>query len=150
MVDAKPYLEAMLPGIDVQGKVDRQLYQASSLVSTLKAEGRLGERVILELGTNGAFTRQQLTTLLASLGPVQRIVLVNTRVDRPWETEVNQTLAQVAKTWPHTVLVNWYQASANHNPWFYPDGVHLDPVGAKIFASLLVHAVEEPLPPREP
>ncbi len=145
MVDAKPFLQALLPGINVQGLVGRQLYQTPPLVAQLKAKGSLGKRVIIELGTNGPFTKSQLTSLLKSLGPVKRIVLVNTRVPRPWQTTVNTTLAEVAKTWPHTVLVNWYQDSANHNSWFYPDGVHLNPTGAKIYAKLLVHAVEAPL-----
>jgi lysophospholipase L1-like esterase len=146
LVDASPYLQQMLPGIDVEATVDRQLDQAPQLVAQLKAQGRLGNRVILELGTNGPFSRTELTSLLKSLGPVQRIVLVNTRVPEPWEPMVNQTLAQVAKTWPHTVLVNWYQDSAHHHRWFYPDGVHLNPIGAKIYARLLLHAVKEPLP----
>ncbi len=144
MLDAKPYLQQMLPGINVQGKVGRQLYQTPKLIAQLKQAGTLGNRVIIELGTNGSFTRSQLVSLLRSLGPVKRIVLVNTRVPRPWQDVVNQTLAQVAKTFPHTVLVNWYRDSANHNSWFYPDGVHLVPAGAQHYARLLVNAVEEP------
>ncbi len=146
MLDAKPYLQRMLPGINVQGKVGRQLYKTPPLIAKLKQAGTLGNRVIIELGTNGSFTRSQLVSLLRSLGPVKRIVLVNTRVPQPWQNVVNQTLAQVAKTFPHTVLVNWYRDSANHNSWFYSDGVHLVPVGAQHYARFLVKALEEPLP----
>ncbi|MCL6489791.1 MAG: acetyltransferase, partial [Alicyclobacillus mali] len=109
----------------------------------LKAKGELGHIVILELGTNGPFSKQQLVSVLQSLGPVQKIILVNTRVPRPWQNAVNQTLAQVAASYPHVVLVNWYQASAGHPEYFWPDGVHLNPTGAMVYAKLVAQAVEQ-------
>ncbi len=141
MLDAKPYLKELLPGINVQGKVSRQLYEAPALVAQLKAKGTLGNRIIVELGTNGPFTRGQLVSLLKSFGNVKRIVLVNTRVPRPWQNVVNQTIAQVAKTFPNTTMVNWYADSAGKNAYFYPDGVHLNPTGAQVYAKLLANAV---------
>lgn len=138
MVDVEPYLKKELPGIVVDGKIGRQLYQAEAVVQGLKAKNKLGQRVIIELGTNGAFTKQQLVSLLQSLGSVKQIVLVNTRVPRPWQNTVNKIVAQVAKTYPHTTLVNWYKDTAGKNAIFYPDGVHLKPGGSKYLASLLL------------
>jgi lysophospholipase L1-like esterase len=80
------------------------------------------------------------------LGPAQRVVLVNTHVPRPWQQEVNDTIADVAQTYPNAVLVDWATASANDPQYFYPDGVHLNPEGAKYYASLLVQALNEPIP----
>ncbi len=142
MIDAAPYLSKLLPGIVISAKVGRQLYQAPAVIAALKREGELGRRVIIELGTNGPFTEAQMASLLNSLGPVQQIVLVTTRVPRPWQNEVNSTLAEVARTFPHTTLVNWYAASANHNNYFWPDGVHLNPTGAQAYAALLAKSVE--------
>lgn len=148
MVDAAPYLEELLPGIVVSAHVGRQLYQTPPVVASLIANHQLGTKVIIELGNNGPYTTQQLIDLLNQLGPVQDILLVNARVPRPWQTIVNQTLAQVAATYPHATLVNWYAASANHNNYFYPDGVHLTPVGALAYARLIVdtlrHLVDQP------
>ncbi|WDL95493.1 acyltransferase family protein [Alicyclobacillus sp. ALC3] len=144
MIDATPYLKQLFPGIVVDAKIGRQMIHAQTVVNTLKSEGELGNRVIIELGTNGPFTEQQLISLLNSLGPVKQVVLVNTRVPRPWETDVNQVLAKVASTYPNTTLVNWYAASAGKNSYFYPDGVHLNPVGASYFASLIAHALNAP------
>lgn len=73
---------------------------------------------------------------------MKRIVLVNTRVPRPWEQTVNQTLAEVAATYPNTTLVDWYDASAGKPNYFYSDGVHLNPTGALAYAKLLAKAVE--------
>lgn len=144
MIDAAPYLEKLLPGIIVDAQIGRQANQAPGVIAELKSKGDLGSRVIVELGTNGPFTKEQLVSLLQSLGPVKQIILVNTRVPRPWESDVNHTLAQVAAAYPHTTLVDWYAASAEHSSYFYPDGVHLNPTGAKFYASLLAKAVDTP------
>ncbi|MHB1711547.1 MAG: acyltransferase family protein, partial [Acidimicrobiales bacterium] len=146
MIDASPYLRQALPGIVIDARVGQQLYQVQSAVPTLKANGNVGNRLIIELGTNGPFSVSQLEALLSSLGPMQRIVLVNTRVPRPWQNQVNGTIAAVARTYPNTTMVNWYADSAAYPQYFYPDGVHLDPQGAKYFASLLVQALDAPLP----
>ena len=146
MVDAAPYLQDLLPGITFDAQVGQQLYQVQGEVGQLKSEGAVGNRLILELGTNGPFTVQQLQELLQSLGPQQKIVLVNTAVPRPWAQQVNQTIAAVAQTYPNTVVVNWNAASANCNQCLYPDGVHLDPAGAKYYATLVAQALEAPTP----
>ncbi|OAT82323.1 acyltransferase family protein [Desulfotomaculum copahuensis] len=142
LVDAAPYLRQQLPGIVIDAKIGRQLTEARTVVDRLRAQGELGNRVIIELGTNGPFTPDQLMSLLKSLGPVQQVILVNTRVPRPWEGVVNATLAQVATTFPHATLVDWYTASAGHNSFFSPDGVHLNPAGAKYYATQLAGAVQ--------
>jgi len=141
MIDMQPYLPQFLPGIWVDGDVGRQMISLPAAVAQLKADGKLRSRLIIELGTNGPFDEGQLVTFLRSLH-VKEIILANTRVPRPWQNEVNAMLAQVASVVPHTTLVNWYQASANHNDYFYPDGVHLNPLGARVYAALLAHALE--------
>jgi len=146
MVDAAPYLQQMLPGIVIDAQVGQQLYQVQNTVAQLKANGDIGNRLILELGTNGPYSVTQLRTLLNSLGPMQKIVLVNTRVPRPWQTTVNSTMATVAQSYPDVTLLNWYADSAAYPQYFYPDGVHLDPQGAQYYASLIVQALEAPLP----
>ena len=142
MVDAKPYLQQDLPGIVVSAHVGRQLIQTPPVIARLKAEHKLGQVVILELGNNGPYTKAQLMSLLRSLGPTRHVIMINTRVPMPWQDVVNSLMAQVARTDPQVTLVNWYKASANENGWFYPDGVHLNPTGAQVYANLLVQAVK--------
>jgi peptidoglycan/LPS O-acetylase OafA/YrhL len=141
ILDAEPYLHKLLPGIVVNGKVGRQLSQAADVVEELKSSNDLGSRVIIELGTNGAFPRKKLEALLGSLGDVHQIVLVNTRVPRPWQDEVNSTLEEVAKSYPNATLVDWYTASADKDNYFSADGVHLNTEGAEYYASLVAKAV---------
>ena len=144
MVDAAPYLRELLPGAVIDAQIGQQLYQVLSEVPQLKKDGDVGDELIVELGTNGYFSPTQLKALLRALGPMRRIVLVNTRETRPWEQAVNQSIATVAHSLPNTTMVNWYALSATTPQYFYPDGVHLDPQGAQFYASLLVHALETP------
>ena len=125
----------------------QQLYQVQDQAAQLKANGDIGNRLILELGTNGYYSVAQLQSLLTSLGPMKKVVLVNTRVPQPWEQAVNHTIAAVAQSDPEVTVVDWYDASADYPQYFYPDGVHLDPAGAKYYAALLVQALDAPLPP---
>ncbi len=141
MVDAQPYLEQLLPGIVVDGKVSRQLLQTPPVVSQLKAAGQMHRYVVIELGTNGPFTASQLKSLMHQIGPQHGFVLVNTSDPLSWEQAANQVIDDVAASYPHTVLVNWYQAAQAIPQDFYSDHVHLMPAGAKYYATLIAKAV---------
>ncbi|QRG70107.1 acyltransferase family protein [Brevibacillus choshinensis] len=141
MLDVAPYLEKLLPGIVIDAKIGRQMSQAPDVVANLKAKGQLGNIVIIELGTNGSFSQKQLLKLLQSLDGADHIILVNTRVPKPWESVVNNTLADVAASNPHIVLLDWYAASAGKDSFFYKDGVHLNPEGSQFYADFLAKAI---------
>ncbi|MBY0087434.1 acyltransferase family protein [Brevibacillus brevis] len=142
MLDVAPYLKNLLPGITINGKVGRQLSEAQDVVDQLKTNGKLGDVVIIELGTNGPFSEKTLVNLLNSLKDVRQIVLVNTRVPRPWEQVVNSALEEAANQFSNVTLVDWYAASANKDSYFARDGVHLVEEGAKVYASLMVEAIK--------
>lgn len=142
ILDAEPYLKEMLPGIVIDGKVGRQMSQALEVANRLHAEGKLGKTVVLELGSNGAFTKKQMDSLLHTLGKNRQIVLINTRVPRPWESTVNEALKERADSSPQISLINWHEASANHDEYFVKDGVHLTTEGAKVYASLLANGIK--------
>jgi hypothetical protein len=101
--------------------------------------------VIVELGTNGSFTEKQLAKTLDALEGTGEIVLVNTRVPKPWETVVNETLVKVAESYPNTMLIDWYSASGGHDDYFYPDGVHLNRTGAEAYAEIIIETLNERL-----
>ena len=146
MIDLAPFLDQDLPGIVADGLVSRQMNELQGELATLRSEGQLGHQLIIELGTNGPFDESQLVGTLRSLGPMQRIVLVNAREPRPWESDVNSSLAEAAQQVSHTTVVDWYAASAGHPEYFWDDGVHPNPAGATVLAGLIAHALA-PTPP---
>ena len=84
-----------------------------------------------------------MTSLLASLGNDKKIMLVNTRVPRAWESTVNSDLQKIAAEMPNTTLVDWFSASQGHDSYFNSDGVHLTPEGAGYYAAMLSQAIYE-------
>lgn len=141
ILDAAPFLEKLMPGIVVDGKVGRQMRQAQDVIDQMKADNTLGSTVVLELGTNGAFTNKQLKALIESLDKVEHIYLVNTRVPRNWQDTVNQMLPEVAKAYSNVTIVDWYSASEGKEDYFAKDGVHLKRDGAEFYASVLIGAI---------
>ncbi|WP_172194647.1 acyltransferase family protein [Saccharibacillus qingshengii] len=142
MLDIEPYLTAELPGIQVDGLVGRQMSQAPALIDQLKAQGEIGATVVIQLGTNGSFTDEQLDGLLAKLPEAKKIILVNTRVPRPWESVVNSALERAAQRDDRVLLIDWYSASAGRDDYFARDGVHLMPAGARAYTQLLIEALK--------
>ncbi|TKH39760.1 acetyltransferase [Paenibacillus polymyxa] len=143
ILDAAPFLEKQFPGIVIDGKVGRQMSQAKDVLNDLRAQGKLGHKIIIELGTNGVFNRSQLHSLLASLQDSRQIYLITTRVPRGWQNTVNDNLREIAGEFQNVRLIDWYSASENRNDLFYDDGVHLKPEGAQYYASVLIDAIKQ-------
>lgn len=143
MIDIAPYLKSAFPNIRIDAKIGRQMSQAISAVEQLKNEGNLGSHVIIGLGTNGAFTKEQLASLIEVIGNERKIILINTRVPRPWESLVNEKLKEAASSYKNVVLVDWYSASAGNKAYFEPDGVHLTKTGAEAYAALVAKEVNQ-------
>lgn len=143
ILDAAPFLDKMLPGIVIDGKVGRQMSQAPEVINRLKEQGRLGNRIIIELGTNGSFNKKHLRKVLHSLRDAEQIFLINTRVPRKWQDTVNADIAKVSSEFSNTTIVDWYSASKGKDDYFYKDGVHLKREGAEYYASILVKAMEQ-------
>jgi hypothetical protein len=143
LINPAQYLKKSYPNININAKVSRQMRDANSIITGLKSANQLGTIVIIELGTNGPFPKKTLTDLINTIGKDKKILLVNTRVPRPWESDVNKMLANVSKKYSHTAIIDWYVTSAGHSEYFVKDGVHLKPEGAKAYALMIEKAIEE-------
>lgn len=143
LINPAPYLKKKFPNITIDAKVSRQMRHAQTIVTTLKKTNQLGEIVVIELGTNSPFPDKTLTSLIEAIGNNRKILLVNVRVPRPWESVVNKSLATISKKYPNTTVVDWYSTSANHNEYFVKDGVHLKPEGAKTYAAMIEKAIQK-------
>ena len=143
MVDIGDYFKSYVSNADINGKVGRNLIQAIPLVKeNYKQYKNKDDIVVLELGTNGDFTEDQLDTLL-DLFDKADIYVVNTRVPRSYEGHVNDVLKKAAKKRGNVTLVDWYQKSANHTEYFAPDGIHLEPPGVRALTHSIIHEIEK-------
>ncbi len=143
MVASTPALQQALPGIYIDAEVGRQFSTGLQVIADLKAKGLLRPIVVVGLGTNGTVTAGEVSQLFAEIGPGRRLVLVNTFEARPWEQEVNATLAAAANDHPGVVLANWYTTIEHRTNLLWPDGIHPQPSGGTVYARMLKAALEK-------
>jgi peptidoglycan/LPS O-acetylase OafA/YrhL len=138
MLGAASELRAVLgPGAVIDAKVGRQVVAAIKLLRAHKAAGRLGDTVLLHLGNNGTFTREQFDEIMSVLGPERTAIFVTVKVPRRWQRSVNETLHTSVERYRHALLIDWNRQSAALRGAFGRDGVHLRPTGRRIYAQLI-------------
>ena len=104
-------------------------------------------RVIVQMGENGPVFAPDIRGLRQALAGVPRVLIVNVRVPRSWQGEVNHILAKTVAAWPQAHLVDWHDASDSPK-LLYDDEIHPNPAGQKVYARVVDSALG--LPPARP
>lgn len=141
MIDIEPFLKEAIPNVTIDGKIGRQLVDAIDVSYSYKKFNSKGSAILIELGTNGPFTEKQLNQLLDRFDQAD-IYLVNTRVPRGWESEVNQAINNVSNR-SNVTVIDWYSVAVNHSSYFAPDGVHLTKTGSQAYVNLALDAMKK-------
>jgi hypothetical protein len=144
MIGAAKQLGRVIGDIEVDAKVSRQASAAIKLVRARRDAGRLGDVVVIHIGSNGPFSARQFDDLMAQLADVRRVVVVTVKVPRRWEGPNNSVIVEGVKRYPNAVLADWRSASADHPELFWRDGIHLRPAGVRLYADLIAVAVSAP------
>lgn len=144
MLGAAPALQEAIPGCVVDAAESRQVVKAKETVQALKDQGKLGDTVILGLGTNGPFKTSVGQELLDAIGSDKTIYWVNVYgAHLRWQDDSNATISELAKQNPNVHIIDWASEAAAHPEWFYNDGIHLKPAGQKGYAQLMFRSVVE-------
>ena len=125
----------------VDAAESRQFSDGVDKIQQYKDSGELGDEVVVQLGTNGTINPDDFQRMMQILKNTKRVVIINAKVPRPWEEEVNQVLGDGVKQYKNSVLVDWHDAAGDHPEWFYDDGLHLRPDGADAYARLVAAKV---------
>ena len=131
-----------MPGIYIDAKPDREMPAGLAILRHLAATGRLRPVLVLGLGTNYIVTTSQLNQVLRILGPDRRLVLINTYVPDSWSKQVNTTDAAFARQHPRVVLADWYDTIRNRMYLLWPDHIHPEIPGTKVYARMVYRAVQ--------
>jgi peptidoglycan/LPS O-acetylase OafA/YrhL len=157
MLAAAQQLRAVLPGSYIDAQVSRQMSQGIAVLRQLALQGELRPIVVVGLGTNGPIPRPLVRALLAVAGPQRTLVLVNTFVPRPWQSEVNAVVAAAARRYGDVTMANWYTTIRNRTGLLWGDGVHPQPAGAVLYARMVsaevrraASRIESLVPARQP
>lgn len=141
MLRSQDVLRGALQGADlsIDAVVGRQPAAILDALAAYKtAHHGLPDTIIVQIGNNGPVTDGDLQRLRRIAGNVKHLILVTIRVDRPWESETNQLLTQLAGSWPAVTLADWYAAAAPH-PDYLVDGVHPSPAGQRVYANTIAN-----------
>ncbi|MCY7537917.1 SGNH/GDSL hydrolase family protein, partial [Bacillus pumilus] len=142
MLDIAPNLEKTYAQITIDAKVGRQMNEAVSIAPQYASFNQSDAAVIIELGTNGYFTEGTLTAFIQQFSKAH-IFLVNTRVPRSWENDVNAVIQEVADQHSNVTLVDWHSAATGQPSYFQPDGVHLSTKGSDTLTQLITASIKK-------
>jgi peptidoglycan/LPS O-acetylase OafA/YrhL len=125
-------------GYTVDAKESRQFTDGVDTITTLRARGQLGDRVVVHLGTNGPIDSSDLTAMMDELVDVPQVVLVTNDVDRDYTAGNNALMYDAVNTYDNVELLDWQGlASSCPDNCFYDDGLHLRPDGQVYYAALI-------------
>ena len=136
LLSAAPEVKDVFPKANIDAEVGRQLMDSEPVFKKLTKENKIGDVVLVVLGTNGSFTTKEMSDIMQYLSN-KEVFFVNTMVQRPWQKAVNDELKKTAETYENAHLIDWKDYSEGMVEWFEEDDVHLTPDGALNFSNLL-------------
>jgi hypothetical protein len=146
MVASAAALDATLPGIYINAEVGRAMVNGLAVIQSLAARHELRRYVVVGLGTNGPVSAAQVRQLRHLTGPNRDLILVNTFGPMPWESSVNTVLDAAGRHTARVSLADWHAAIAGHTSLLWPDRIHPQPAGAKVYARIVLAAIAAQLP----
>ncbi len=141
MLGAVTEMQRLMGSVNVDAAVGRQAGQAVDIVRYRRDAGQLGQVVVVHVGSNGTFNARQLDSLMNVLQNARRVIIVNDKVPRTWQESNNRMLAENVGAYPNAVLVDWNSIGNAHPEYFWNDGIHLRPEGARAYATLIAQAI---------
>ncbi len=144
MIGAAGELEQTIDNLSIEADVGLQAPATIDILRKRRDADRLGEVVVVHIGSNGAFSEEQFEEMMEMLTNVRRVVFVNVKVPRPWEQPNNAVLADGVQQYPNAVLADWYAASVGRPELFVNDGIHLQHEGQRVYTKLISANLEAP------
>ena len=127
----------------VDAAVGRQTSDIIGRLEAYKASGQLPDRVIVQVGENGPVWGADVKRLRAVLADVPEVLIVNVRVPRSWQDQVNGILDETVANWPQAHVVDWHDASVARSGLLYDDQTHPNPDGQEVYAKLVERALRQ-------
>jgi hypothetical protein len=125
-------------GVIVDAAVSRQMVDYVPTVQRLAAEGRLGDVVVVHLGTNGPFSEETMTAFFDALRNVPKVIVLTVHAPRGYTDRNNERLITLPARYPNVQLIDWNAALGGcSGDCLYEDGIHLPPDGRRYYAQLI-------------
>lgn len=134
--------------IVVDAEECRSFSHALPVLRAYKAEGRLGDLVVIHLGTNNSsVSEEQFAHLMKFLADRRLVLFLTAKSDKLSACEkVNQNLRALVPGYPNARLLDWKGAMDLHPECFYSDVTHLRTGGSEQYANLILANVAGSVP----
>lgn len=134
-------------GLELDVRGCRPFSEGLSVMRARRRSHSLPDIVVLGLGTNWTVTTSQIRAGLQIAGPRRVLGLVTPRETGGVASSDQRVIREAGRRWPRRVKVlDWVSYSVGHSNWFWSDGLHLQPRGARALARLLRQAFTWELP----
>lgn len=140
---ANPLTET-LGDIAIDAEIGRQPAEIAQRIELRRTEQRLGNDVVIHMGSNGAIARGDLEPILQDLSDHRRVVVVNVKVPRKWMKQSNEMINELVPLYPNVRLADWATTAQGKRKYFAPDGVHLTKSGGRALAELIQATLDAP------
>lgn len=138
MLSASEELLEIMPDCVINARKNRQVEEGIEIVKELELQEKVGDIVVIALGTNGMFTDDVAEELLECLGEERRIYWVTAYgKNLAWRDEVNEKIRQMAEQYDNIRILDWEVVAAEHMEWFCEDGIHLNTDGQNGYAQFI-------------
>lgn len=129
-------------GITVDALKSRPFRQALEIGNYLKSVNRLGEIVIIHLGTNNYVDQKTLDDIMVPLSDVDTVVFVTNHVpSKKWQDPNNLLMRAMPEKYGNVKILDWYTIAVAHPEYLYGDKIHLNPEGQAVYADLIMQAI---------
>jgi peptidoglycan/LPS O-acetylase OafA/YrhL len=132
-------------GFVVDAVESRAFVNGLDTVLQLQAQGRLGDVVVVHLGTNGPIRSDDMTRMMEALAGVPQVLLLTVDAPVDWIAANNALIYDTVNTYPNVSLLDWAGlVGACPGDCLYSDGYHLRPDGMVYYAALIDERLQTP------
>jgi hypothetical protein len=132
---------ALGPHTVVDGRVNRQFRHADDVARDLRSQGKLGDIVVLHLGTNSPFNSSTWDEVMTELEGVDQVYVLTIQVPRRWESQVNSAIRSGVERWPNVKIIDYFTWGNARPDYYVEDGVHLNAAGRAAYADFIASQV---------
>lgn len=139
MLGAMTNIQKMFPNSYFDAKESRSTKVGVGIIEELIDNGKIGETVVIHLGTNGDCKNGCKEELMEKLSD-KTVFWITTTYKNNYE-QVNSSLESLVSKYPNAYLIDWHSESKDKEDWFYKDGIHLPPKGRTEYTNLIYNSL---------
>jgi len=145
MVAATEHLTETIDGIVVNAEEGRPFSDGLPVLESDIAANGMPDVIVVALGTNAGIGKTAIDELMdVAADGIERVIFVNVRVPRDWESSTNQRISDAADRFDTIEVVDWYAASNGNHALFRKDGYHPNTTGSELWANLIAAQIKNP------